>query len=187
MPMIVQPFAPTRWPSALLLGLVLFFPVMTRSMDEFPAAGQTENDAMLGTSTELPSWLQTPDGYVYRPEDKPNPFRPFIRPVPSTAEGGFQPLVSRRPLTPLEQVDATQLRVAGIMWEHDQPETALAMVEMPDGKGYVLRPGVFVGPNGGVVLAITPEEIIIEEKGLDYVGRPVARNVILRLHTSQDN
>lgn len=160
----------------LLLGVVSF-PAAALSLDE-----PVEEENLLGTTTELPHWLQIPDGYVYRPADKPDPFRPFVRPAPPVIGAGFQPLVPARPLTPLEQVEVAQLRVVGILWKHDQAASALAMVEMPDGKGYVLRPGVSVGRKGGVVQAITPEKIIIEEKGLDLVGRPVSREVVLLLH-----
>ena len=166
--------------SALLLLWAVSLPVAAQPLEE-PA----EEESLLGTTTELPYWLQPPDGYVYRPADKPDPFRPFVRPALPAAEAGFQPLAPVRPLTPLEQVEATQLRVVGILWKHDQAASALAMVEMPDGKGYVLRPGVSVGPHGGVVQAITPEKIIIQEKGLDYVGRPVTREVVLSLHPRQ--
>lgn len=142
-------------------------------------------DLLQGTATELPSWLQAPDGYVYSSTNKPDPFRPFVRPVPSAAEGGFQPLVPSRPLTPLEQVEASQLRLVGILWTREHPKTVVAMVELPDGKGYLLRPGVAVGRNGGVVESITAREVIIEEQGLDYAGKPVTRKVILKLHPSQ--
>jgi Tfp pilus assembly protein PilP len=169
---------------SLLLGLLLF------SLLVSPHDGWTIEDEdngaeelFMGTSLELPDWLQTPDGYVFRPEGKPDPFRPFVRPAPP--EESFRAQVPTRALTPLERVEATQLRVIGIVWAVDRPDQALAMVEMPDGKGFVLRPGVGVGRYGGKVLRITANEVIIEEHGLDIAGREQVREVILKLHPSE--
>ncbi len=140
-------------------------------------------ELFMGTSLELPDWLRTPDGYAFRPEGKPDPFRPFVRPAPP--EEPFRAQVPTRALTPLERVEASQLRVIGIVWAVDRPDQALAMVEMPDGKGFVLRPGVGVGRYGGKVRRITANEVIIEEHGLDIAGREQVREVILKLHPSE--
>ncbi len=140
-------------------------------------------ELFMGTSLELPDWLRTPDGYVFLPEGKPDPFRPFIRPAPP--EEPFRPQAPTRALTPLERIEATQLRVVGIVWARDRPDQALAMVEMPDGKGFVLRPGVGVGRYGGKVRRITATEVIIEEHGLDIAGREQIREVILKLHPTE--
>lgn len=134
-------------------------------------------------SLMLPDWLQPPDGYMYQPEDKPDPFQPFVQPV--EPEQTFQPRALERPLTPLERVEATQLRVVGIVSSPGQARGALAMVELPDGKGYILRPGVGVGRYGGTVQIITPREVIIEEQGLDVAGREQTREIVLKLHPSQ--
>lgn len=150
---------------------------------ETDQAEQVEEPLMMGTSLELPDWLRTPDGYVFRSDGKPDPFRPFIRPAPT--EEAFLPQAQQRALTPLERVDATQLRVIGIVWSMDRPELAYAMVEMPDGKAYVLRPGVAVGRYGGSVQRITGTEVIIVEYGLDIVGREQTREVILKLYPSE--
>lgn len=148
---------------------------------------ENEEALIMGTLRELPAWLQTPDGYRYSSKGKPDPFRPFVRPASPIlpVERGFIPDVPSRPLTPLEQVEANALRPVGIMWLQGQQNNAIAMVEMPDGKGYVLRIGMPVGRYGGVVRQITSEEIIIEERGRDYMGQTVTRSVVLTLHPSR--
>ncbi|GAB6059168.1 pilus assembly protein PilP [Desulfonatronum parangueonense] len=138
---------------------------------------------LMGTALELPPWLRTPDGYWYRPDGKPDPFRPFVRPTPP--EETFRPQIPQRALTPLERVEATQLRVVGILWDELFPERGLAMVEMPDGKGYVLRQGMSVGRYGGAVQQITEGEVVIVEQGRDIAGREQSREVILRLNPSR--
>lgn len=168
----------------VVLVLALFFQFAS-PCTAWAAEGMDNGDEELfmGTSMELPDWLRTPDGYVFLPEGKPDPFRPFIRPAPP--EEPFRPQAPTRALTPLERVEATQLRVVGIVWSVDRPDQALAMVEMPDGKGYVLRPGVGVGRYGGKVQRITASEVIIEEHGLDIAGREQVREVILKLHPTE--
>lgn len=170
--------------SGLFLTLLLFFQfVSPRAAWTVEGEENGEEELFMGTTLELPDWLRTPDGYVFRPEGKPDPFRPFVRPAPP--EELFRTQVPTRELTPLERVEATQLRVIGIVWTVDRPDQALAMVEMPDGKGFVLRPGVGVGRYGGKVRRITANEVIIEEHGLDIAGREQVREVILKLHPSE--
>lgn len=166
-------------------GTILLFVTMLCSTPAVCMEQPDGDEILLGTASELPSWLQTPDGYVYRPAGKPDPFRPFVRPAPpASVDRGFEPDIPRRPLTPLEQVEVNQLRTVGILWRAEDPGAAIAMVEMPDGKAYVLRPGVMVGRNGGAVQRITDNKIIIEETGRDYTGKPVTRTIVLELHPS---
>ncbi|HDQ40343.1 MAG TPA: hypothetical protein ENN39_04855 [Desulfonatronum sp.] len=177
--MIVRIAAFCRWLTFTLLAwAVFFFSDPARVLSE-----QAGEESFLGTATELPVWLQTPDGYVYRPKDKPDPFRPFIRQVPE--EETFRPLAPQRPLTPLERVEVSQLKVVGIMRQGRHHKSALAMVEMPDGKGYVLRPGVTVGRYGGVVDRITTNEVVVLEQGHDITGREQTREIVLKLQPSQ--
>ncbi len=175
---------------AVLLGLttVLCWLVSFNAAWAFQNTEAVDDAGVLsmGTSLELPDWLRTPDGYVFQPQGKPDPFRPFVRPAPPVEET-FRPQLPTRALTPLERIEATQLRIVGIVWSADRPEQALAMVEMPDGKGYILRPGVGVGRYGGKVRQITANEVIIEEQGQDIAGREQVREVILKLHPSEGN
>lgn len=181
--MIVQAHSRFRWIRIhILLGLLFLFPSATQALNE-QADEQAKEESFLETTTELPSWLQTPDGYVYSPANKPDPFRPFIRQAP--VEEIFRPHAPQRPLTPLELVEASQLKVVGIIRQGQHQEGALAMVEMPDGKGYILRAGVAVGRHGGVVHRIAAHEVVILEQGLDITGREQSREVVLKLHPSQ--
>ena len=44
------------------------------------------------------------------------------------------------------------------------------MVSAPDGKSYILKKGVMVGRNEGVVVEITPEAVQVEERYYDFSG-----------------
>lgn len=190
--MIVQPSSICKLVAALCLLLLLLSGAAGHAQDaegDGPAesGGSTEEDvldveALLGTSDELPAWLKTPDGYVYKPAGKPDPFRPFIRQA-QPAEA-FRPMTPQRPLTPLERIEVGQLRVVGIV-SRTGSQGVLAMVEMPDGKGYVLRPGVAIGRHGGVVRRITATEVIIQEQGHDITGKEQTRDVVLKINPTQ--
>lgn len=99
--------------------------------------------------------------YVYNPAGKRDPFQSPVQalkvPAPSELE----------PLTPLQQFDLGQLRIVGVIVGKGE---ATAMVIVPGGKSFILRKGVKVGKNQGVVVKITPESVQIEEKYYDFSG-----------------
>ncbi len=184
--MIVQPSSICKPVAALCLLLLVVFGTAGHAQDAEGDASAEEDvldvEGLLGTSDELPAWLKTPDGYVYKPAGKPDPFRPFIRQAPP--EEAFRPVTPQRSLTPLERIEVGQLRVVGIV-SRAGSQSVLAMVEMPDGKGYVLRPGVSVGRYGGVVRRITATEVIIQEQGRDITGKEQTRDIVLKIHPTQ--
>jgi type IV pilus assembly protein PilP len=59
------------------------------------------------------------------------------------------------------------------------------MVELPDGKGFVLKPGQKVGYNGGKVVSIKQDQIKVLEETEDIFGDIVTKAVILKLHSPQ--
>ncbi|NCC25565.1 MAG: hypothetical protein EOM25_10280 [Deltaproteobacteria bacterium] len=125
---------------------------------------------------DRPDWIDPP-AYRYSATGKEDPFVPFLRQqeeVAVTRDPG-------RPLTPLEQVEVTQLRVVGIMWRPDDAAESVAMVELPDGKGFVLRQGLKVGRNGGEVTSISQEAVVVREEYVDIFGKPQVREVPLKL------
>ncbi len=125
-----------------------------------------------------------PSPYRYDPEAGSDPFVPFIRkeePVMLQSEEA-QPT---RPLTPLEKIDVTQLRAVGILWYPEGEKQSMAMVQLPDGKGFVLHKGMHVGRRNGIVDEITPEAIIVREEGRDILGKQTSRDVLITLHRKQ--
>lgn len=109
---------------------------------------------------------------VYDPTGKRDPFRPYVT-AAALAEQR-----TRQHLTPLQQVELTQIRLVAIAWGIG---SNYAMVEDPGGTGYVLRVGTKVGPNGGRVARITPEAVYVEESFRDAAGAALTNRVILRL------
>lgn len=100
---------------------------------------------------------------------KRDPFRPFVIEK------------SRIQLsTPLQKFELGQLKVAGVI---SGPSTPRAMVEDGVGMGYIVTVGTPMGPNGGVVTAILPGRIVVEESVQDYYGKESKHQVVLAVPT----
>jgi Tfp pilus assembly protein PilP len=53
------------------------------------------------------------------------------------------------------------------------------MVEDSAGMGYIVGLGTPMGRNGGIVTAIEPERIIVEERVLDYYGKEQVNRIVM--------
>lgn len=98
--------------------------------------------------------------FTYQVEGRRDPFVPLTaarRPVGAPEE----------PTTPLQQYDLIQYRLIGVILGLGEPR---AMVVAPDKKSYVIKKGVKIGKNEGVVLEINNEVILVEEKFYDFSG-----------------
>ena len=156
------------------ISLIVFFFVQTAfalsNTGEFP-------------DLTFPDWL-TPSPYSYSPQGKADPFVPFLQPRVE-AEDRVEPERPPRPLTPLERVEVRQLRLVGIIWDADPSRDPSAMVELPDGKGFILKKGTTVGPNRGQVMEIFPDQVLITEQVTNIYGETVERRTTLELRPGQ--
>lgn len=112
--------------------------------------------------------------YNYRTEGRRDPFKSLLLGIKEKKTAG---------LTPLQQRSLGELRVIGIIWG---AQDYMAMIETPDGKGFLIREGTLIGPEGGVVNKITEDSIIIEEIYTDYYGRKRPKKTVLRLHAKEE-
>lgn len=144
-----------------------------------PAGGNGTKAAI--PPEEVPAWIH-PSPYAYDPTGKQDPFLPFIRKV---AEERFAPVEDdpTRPKTPLEQVEVRELRLEGVIWNPGNPESAIAMVELPDGKGFILQKGMVVGKRQGKISEIAPDRITVQEQYVTLFGEKKERRVTLKLHS----
>lgn len=113
-------------------------------------------------------------GYNYIPAGRRDPFRSLILGLKEKKVAG---------LTPLQLRSLGELKVIGIMWEG---KSYVAMIETPDSKGYLVREGVLVGPDGGVVRKITAESVIIDEVFTDFNGRKKIKKSVLGLRSKEE-
>lgn len=104
---------------------------------------------------------------AYNPAGRRDPFRPFtldIRPETRTQQ------------TPLQRYELGQLIVVGTVWELSPPR---AMVEDSVGMGYIVTIGTPIGRNGGVVTAIEPQRVVVEERVLDFYGKEQVNRIVM--------
>ncbi|MGQ9813042.1 MAG: pilus assembly protein PilP [Dissulfurimicrobium sp.] len=118
--------------------------------------------------------LLAPLSHVYNPEGKPDPFQPFLR----KSNGGKGP--EGACTTPLECMDLGELSLTAIVSEPGG--RMLAMVQDASGKGYVIKKGIRVGYNKGVVKDVLPDRVVVEEESEDMRGQLLVRERILLLH-----
>ncbi len=80
--------------------------------------------------------------------------------------------------TPLQRFHLEQLKLVGVIWQTSQPK---ALIEAGDGLGYIVEAGTRIGANGGVIRAIEPGRIVVEEYETDFSGKRWARQRALQL------
>jgi type IV pilus assembly protein PilP len=129
------------------------------------------------TATPSPTAQPTQEverDYVYDPLGKRDPFQPFI-----AAQTPVKPAGEEIPVTPLQKYDLSQLKLVAIIIGTAEGS---AMVEDSEGKGYIIKKGVYVGTNYGKVKAVLKDRVIIEERYRDYTGQVKGKEIVLRLH-----
>jgi len=100
-----------------------------------------------------------------------DPFRPFTLDLrPETNENEI--------LTPLQRYELPQLKLAGVVLNLRPPR---AMLQDNAGMGFIITPGTPIGRRRGVVKAIEPRRIVVEEHILDYYGREQVHQVVIEM------
>ena len=118
----------------------------------------------------LPDEEPTP-GFVYETEGKRDPFQPFDF-SPKQAE--------REDLSPLERYEIGQLKLTAVLDGFDQPT---AIVENAAGRGFTVRRGAKIGPNGGVITDILKDKILVEETITDFTGVSKTQTIEMPIRT----
>lgn len=139
------------------------------------APARAENE----TSPPTPQAASLTDGLggapVYDAAGRRDPFRPFTLDMRPEA---------RTQLTPLQRYELGQLVVVGTVWELSPPR---AMVEDSVGMGFIVTIGTPIGRNGGVVTAIEPQRILVEERVLDFYGKEQVNRVVMETPKESTN
>jgi type IV pilus assembly protein PilP len=105
------------------------------------------------------------DSYRYDPTDRRDPFlSPFSLQL--------EPEIPEEAKTPLQRFDLGQLKLVGVIWETSEPK---ALIEDGGGLGYIVTRGTLIGSKGGVIRAIEPRRIVIEEYETDFYGKRQAQ------------
>jgi Tfp pilus assembly protein PilP len=113
-----------------------------------------------------------PPPYSYEAKGRRDPFRPLIAPRTEVAR--------TRPKTGLAALEPKELKLTGIIWGG---RGFYALVEAPNGAGYVVRVNDVVGENARVA-KITSDVVTFEER-MGPVPQSQARLVELRLRKEE--
>jgi len=140
-------------------------------------APPTEPGQAAPTSAQTTPPLAEPpaaDAYTYNPGGRRDPFRSII-------VTGEKKNVEFLP--PLQRHEVSELKFVAVVWGG---LGTYGMLELPDGKGYVVRIGTRVGPNQGVVRRITAKDLTVVERYVDFFGEARTREIVLELRTRSE-
>jgi type IV pilus assembly protein PilP len=163
----------TRLTQRLLVLLVVLAaacgssaPPPRRALPPPPPPKFTEDDAA--------TKVQPQTIYVYTPIGKRDPFQNVyaVKEVTAVKVPGRKP-------TPLQRWSLDQLRLSMAMTGTSSP---MAMVEDPEGRGWPVRLGDFVGQNWGKVTSIQKDQIVVTETITDHAtGRVYPSNIPIKM------
>jgi len=88
-----------------------------------------------------------------------------------------------RPRGPLERFDISALKLVGIVWGELGNR---GVIRAPDNKGYFVSVGNYMGENGGQVVEIDPDRLVILEKYKDTEGNIVDKTLDLPLRREEN-
>jgi type IV pilus assembly protein PilP len=110
---------------------------------------------------------------------KKDPFKPEIVELKQVPKGtvGDATLLNRN-LLPIQRVEVDKFRVTGIIAGLKENR---ALIADPEGKAYVARAGMLIGPNNGKIIRISATAVEVEESFQDDNGRLKKRTVKLAL------
>ena len=69
--------------------------------------------------------------------------------------------------SPLESFELAQLGLVGVIWNIAKP---VALIRTPEGKEYPITINQPMGKNGGRVISILSDQVLVEEKFYDFRG-----------------
>lgn len=128
------------------------------------------------TTTAPAKLLESSPVYSYNPEGKKDPFMTFLQ--------GANPSKAVKASIPLLNYSLGDLKLVAVMIL--KKNKFLAMVQTPDSKGYVVKPGMEIGINHGRVREITDHSISVEEEFTEIGGEKKKRTVVLSLRPPEE-
>jgi type IV pilus assembly protein PilP len=162
----------TRWYVCLICGVFIFAGLMGCSEETATTPQPKATKVRKPTAKQVPAPVAMEgetkeEAFVYVTDGRRDPFVPLSRirrPIEASDE----------PATPLQSYDLSQFRLTGVIVGKGASK---AMVIAPDGKSYILSKGVKIGKNTGVVIKISSESVLVEEKYFDFSGN-VIENIL---------
>lgn len=138
---------------------------MATTTIEGEATGQADNEK----PPEQADLVKVKDSYRYDPKQRRDPFESILKEkLPELEPGPVKD--TNRPPEPLERFDLSSLQLMGIVWGGLGRR---AVIRAPDGKGYFVAVGMHMGQNGGQVVAVENDRLVIKEKHRNMKGNVI--------------
>jgi type IV pilus assembly protein PilP len=138
-----------------------------------PAAAKADEAAATAPAADAPVYV-----YAYNPTGKRDPFR-----APEPDARNPLDLVNDACTEPLCQFDIGSLTLVAVVTGGPNP---LAMVEDPEGRGFIVRRNSRIGRQGGKVSAIRRDEVTITEFWTGPDGKVVPNAVTMKLRADEE-
>jgi len=166
------------WKTAAAVGLV----ALVGCGSEAPApAPQTPPPSQVATppapkvAAVEPASAPEPE-FNFDPTGLRDPFEPFLRLEEKPKEKKPKVFI---PKTPLQRYAVEELKLVGVIWAGQN--RSVALVEDPEGKGYVVSGGTLVGDRGGRIVGIHSDRVDVEERFVDLFGEENVKVVTMTL------
>jgi|GEM_PF-6169814 len=104
-----------------------------------------------------------------------DPFVPFIK---FNEKSAGQKV--KKPLLPLQRYALSQLTLVAII--DAGKKGRWAMVQDSSGKGFTVHEGMPIGSGGGIIKKIQTDQLIIEQKKIDLLGKKKVNLIAIKLH-----
>lgn len=157
------------WMTALSAALAALAGCGGQSPQPASAPGPSARPAPVSAAAPVPApepaAAAAEPAFSYQPAGLRDPFEPFIRLEEPKPKAKPQVFVPR---TPLQRYALEEIRLVGVVWA--EGGRSVALVEDPEGKGYVVSGGVLIGDRGGRVIGIRPDRVDVEERFVDLFG-----------------
>jgi type IV pilus assembly protein PilP len=139
-----------------------------------PPAPEAAPGKTVGAVSEMPlkqtqEAVKAEDAYRYETKGRRDPFESILKEkLPELPPGPVKD--EKRPPEPLEQFELSSLQLMGIIWGGLGRR---AVIKAPDGKGYFVSVGMYMGQNGGQVVAVENDRLVIKEKHRNMKGNVI--------------
>ena len=162
----------------LLASIAVLWFLVSMSIAALPQSTETKAQGADVAETKIPD-VKTASTYKYNPIGKPDPFRPFMELEPSPKKKTAPNAV---PISPLQREGIEKFRLVGVSSDDHR---RIAMVQDVKGRAYPIFVGTYIGQNGGRVVEILPDRIIIEEKTKSENRKAKAKRLTMKLRKDE--
>ncbi|MDA8168146.1 MAG: pilus assembly protein PilP [Nitrospiraceae bacterium] len=114
--------------------------------------------------------------YTYSSGNRRDPFLSLIYVAKASQKK------TRKITIPIEEYDISQFKLEAVV----KGKGHYALVKLPNGKHYILREGMTAGSNGGKVVRITKDSMVVRETTTDLRGKKYTNNITLRLRQEEE-